>query len=104
MGNKAASFIPHTTSVGTSTLGKARKSKSGNGTVTPGGGTITLAARYQLSIALNAPGCDQSAIYCRRSSSEICDVSTWRAKVVSKNQSNPFASTTFSKPGTRNAV
>ena len=50
------------TSVGTCTLGNARSSQSGRGTVRPGGGTITFAARYQLSIALNAPGCDQSAM------------------------------------------
>src|SRR4029079_11198183 len=98
------SFIPQMTSVGTFTLGKARSNQSGKGTVTPGEGTITRDPRYQLSIALNAPGCDQSAIYCRRSASAILEMSTWRAKVVSKNQSKPFASTIVSNPGTRKAV
>ena len=87
IGSSAASFIPQMTSVGTFTVGKARSSQSGRGTVTPGGGTTTREPRYQLSIALNAPGCDQSAIYCRFSASGIFDTSTCRAKVVSKNQS-----------------
>ena len=46
------------------------------GTVTPGGGTTTRDARYQLSIALNALGCDQSAIYCCFSDSLTLDTST----------------------------
>src|SRR5438067_9358582 len=54
--SSAASFIPQMTNVGTFTLGNARNSQSGMGTVTPGGGTITRDPRYQLSIALHAPG------------------------------------------------
>src|SRR5206468_10412820 len=100
----AASFIPQITSVGTFTLGNACSSHCGRGTVTPGGGTTTFAARYQLSIAVNAPGCDQSAIYCRFSASGILVTSVWRSNVLSKKVTKPTASAAFSNPGARNAL
>src|SRR5205085_3506118 len=97
-GSSAVSFMPQITSVGTFTDGNARRSMSGSDTVTPGGGTITFAARYQLSIAVKPPGCDHSAIYCCFSASGIFHRSTWPEKVLWQKVRQAIASTAFSNP------
>ena len=70
----------------------------------PAGVRSPSIARYQLSIAVNPPGCDHSARYCCFSDCGILETSMCSGKVLSKNQSNPIASTACSKPGKRNAV
>ena len=61
--------------------------------------TINLLARYQLSIAVSAPGCDHSARYCCFSASGNFDRSTWPEKVLSKKTSKPIASIGFVEAG-----
>ena len=56
MGSRAESRIAQITSVGTFTDGKGRPVQKGKAASSPGAGTITSLARYQLSIAVSAPG------------------------------------------------
>ena len=60
-GRRAASFSPQMTRVGMPSFGKGAWVQSGAFAASPGAGTSTFYARYQLSIVVSTPGCDQSS-------------------------------------------
>ena len=100
-GSKAVSFIPQMTRVGTCTLGKARSSQSGSGTVSPGGGTTTLRRAIPVEHRRRARRAATSRRYIAAARlSGIVARSTWpREGLVEEPVDSPSPRPTFSKPG-----